>query len=75
MIKILALSAAIAAVPVVMAPPATAYDPCERATQQFERAVATRDAARTCRGYVCTTPLWAAEAVAAARSRMHRACR
>jgi len=37
-IKMLALAAAIAAVPVVMAPPAAAYDPCARATRDYRAA-------------------------------------
>lgn len=38
MIKMLALATAIAAVPVIMAPPAAAYDPCVRATRDFRAA-------------------------------------
>ena len=76
MIKALALAFTIAAVPVVMAaPPAKAYDPCVRATEAYQRAVAARDAARTCSAGVCFTPMWAASKVYETRVRMNDACR
>jgi len=78
MIKVAILALGILAVPAVMvAPPAKAYDPCERATRAYEQAVRDRNDARECRPgppRVCTTPIWAAEAVYDARVRMARAC-
>ena len=59
MLKIVMLGMAIA-VPVIMsAPPAMAYDPCERATNAYRQAVAERDAyceANRVNRYFCRTP-------------------
>lgn len=82
MIKVLALAAAIAAVPVVMPTPVTAYDPCQRATQAYHRAVAERNAyceANRVNRYLCLTPgsrgqqLY--QRMINARDNMYRQCR
>ncbi|RYG18286.1 MAG: hypothetical protein EON96_05170 [Caulobacteraceae bacterium] len=82
MIKVFVLAAAIAAVPVVMPAPATAYDPCVRATNEWRQAVAERDAyceANRVNRYLCYTPgsrgVRLYNNMIAARERMERACR
>ncbi|CAL1692839.1 hypothetical protein MMB232_03022 [Brevundimonas subvibrioides] len=83
MIRVLALAAAMTAIPVVMtapvvsAAPAFAYDPCVRATQDYRRALAAYEAAQTCtrNRIVCNSPQAEARRLNAARERMEDACR
>ena len=81
MIRVLALAAIVSAVPIVAAAPvANAYDPCERATQAYERALDNYENAQTCYGghgqpRVCNVPQAEARRLNQARDRMEDACR
>ncbi|WP_428151912.1 hypothetical protein [Brevundimonas sp.] len=80
MIKVLALAAAMAVSPLLGAAPtvAVSYDPCERATQDYERAQAAYQAAQQCSRTLpraCNVPQAEARRLNEARQRMREACR
>ena len=82
MVRHTVIAAAFIAFSVVNVSPASAYDPCARATRNYQDAVAARDAyceANRVNKYLCLTPGTRGQrlyqAVINAREAMNRACR
>ena len=77
MIRMLTLAVAIAVPIVSAAPQAIAYDPCVRATRDYQRALAEYEDAQRCtrNRFVCNVPQAEARRLNDARARMRDACR
>ena len=81
MIRALVLTAGIASALIVDVPTAAAYDPCVRATRDYQRALAAYENAQSCFGgsggqpRVCDVPQAEARRLNDARQRMRIACR